>query len=616
MIRRSNTASGAYLLRRAAKLAKSVVPTYGSKSEVVDGYILRGRRANVRFVAEVLDPPAWLVLVGPLIATPAADVADSLVQELPTGRDALRSGLAPAKQEIGDRYLVTRPQGVLSFGQSVIPPIIHPVRTNEVCYRVPGIGTLQGVTRLFANQYFGVSPMAFVDRTARIRYESRMLVPQLLRVQVDLVDGQWVRTSIPGGAAKPLGSLTVLIDDSFLRGLGALPFCMRQSPPAYNPGSVAAGAFSAAQAPWVDQAGELYQSEDGSQVYRLTLWSQVVTEMLSDADMYGARALWFATVRVNLTAGTASLEQQFLLDPRTETNPLRRPRPVDNTYLYNAHLRVGGAVLNSGTLVVVDTYQALTDGLAEGTAMDAERRTSVDLLWVARAGQLLRRQTISEAVLTGDHDFKAPVGIATDGQEVVVFAFSTAFIDRPYTLDIIVANENTASVVFSEEVPFAQCLGLNSPSYYTTGHAQNPQLWGTQGAGGNQACYIGNGKYLFHISSQTGGFGTLAAGNVAAAIYNRATNTVSVAGVIDPVVAPAADSVRHMGKPDCVVQETANRKATVIATKGAPGQVSGEPGVEGGKTWISYDSGETWELIADYGSPSGVVYSGNLIQSR
>lgn len=64
MIRRTNTASGAYLLRRAAHLAKSVVPKFGKRREVIDGYIVEGARSGERRTATVLDLPGTLTSFG------------------------------------------------------------------------------------------------------------------------------------------------------------------------------------------------------------------------------------------------------------------------------------------------------------------------------------------------------------------------------------------------------------------------------------------------------------------------------------------------------------------------------------------------------------------------
>lgn len=64
MIKRTNSASGAYLLKRAARLAKEVRQKYGRKTEIVDGFIVEGKRTKDRYTATVLEPPGTLVSFG------------------------------------------------------------------------------------------------------------------------------------------------------------------------------------------------------------------------------------------------------------------------------------------------------------------------------------------------------------------------------------------------------------------------------------------------------------------------------------------------------------------------------------------------------------------------
>lgn len=62
MVRRTNSASGAWLLQRAAQLAKRVRTKFGTLHEVIDGFIVRGVRSNERRRAEVIDPPGDIAL--------------------------------------------------------------------------------------------------------------------------------------------------------------------------------------------------------------------------------------------------------------------------------------------------------------------------------------------------------------------------------------------------------------------------------------------------------------------------------------------------------------------------------------------------------------------------
>lgn len=613
MIRRTNTAAGAYLLDRAAKLAKSIVARFGSKTEVFDGCLVRGRRTNDILVAEVIEPPAWLVVVGSVALDVPTTVSDSLILQLASGRDGLTAPGAPTVVDPTESPTVVRPQAVFRVGPQPVGQFSYATVTGETAEPVPATGVVRGYNRMFATQQFPVNATAFVDRSARVQYQALLLAPQLFRSQ--FVDGARVDTPL---SSSPVASWSLFISDQFLRDLGALPFAMRVSPPPYDPTSTAATQFAQAQAPWQDLVATRY-IEDGVDTYQITLWSQVVFDMVSDNDRFGARGLWVATFQV--AAGQVQLVNQFVVDTRLDPNTLRRPRRGALAHEYNAHLRVCGVALNSGTAIVLDPFQVISDGLASGAVGPTARYMSVDLHWVNRAGSRVRSQTIRDAfrVNSGPHDMRAPIGMATDGEEAVAVVFSTAFTNQPSNLDVVVVNETTASVVLSIDAPFFQCMAATPGSRLTTGQLDN-DYWGTVGAGGSQVCYIGNGKYLFYVSSVVQSVG-ITAGNWASAVYDRATNTATLTGVVDPTILPVSTPVA-LGQPFCARQEvvrpdgTVAQKAIVLATRGGYGQLAGVPTTEEGETWISYDSGETWNKLADYGSPAGVVYCGNMLQPR
>lgn len=64
MIRKTNSRIGAYLLRRAARLAMSISSRYGIVYEILDGFIVRGRRVGTVRTAEVYDPPGFIYMAG------------------------------------------------------------------------------------------------------------------------------------------------------------------------------------------------------------------------------------------------------------------------------------------------------------------------------------------------------------------------------------------------------------------------------------------------------------------------------------------------------------------------------------------------------------------------
>lgn len=88
MKRRTNAAAGAYLLRRAARLAEAIRTRNGRKREIIDGFLLEGRKANGVASATVIDAPGRVVVLGgnppdrPNIATYTLGARDGYSSQL------------------------------------------------------------------------------------------------------------------------------------------------------------------------------------------------------------------------------------------------------------------------------------------------------------------------------------------------------------------------------------------------------------------------------------------------------------------------------------------------------------------------------------------------------
>lgn len=65
IVRRTNSPAGAYLLKRAVQLAERIKVKYGRKTEIIDGYLVEGKRSKDRLTASVLDLPGTLLTFGP-----------------------------------------------------------------------------------------------------------------------------------------------------------------------------------------------------------------------------------------------------------------------------------------------------------------------------------------------------------------------------------------------------------------------------------------------------------------------------------------------------------------------------------------------------------------------
>lgn len=63
--KRITSLAGAHWIRRATDLARSIRSNSGVKHEIIDGYIVEGRRAGNNLVATVTEPPTYILSLGP-----------------------------------------------------------------------------------------------------------------------------------------------------------------------------------------------------------------------------------------------------------------------------------------------------------------------------------------------------------------------------------------------------------------------------------------------------------------------------------------------------------------------------------------------------------------------
>lgn len=135
MIKRANSAGGVYLLKRAAQLAKRVVAKYGRKTEIIDGFIVEGRRANKMSFATVLEPPGEMVGFGNeaggvmerVYPAPMRDVFDP---NQPGAAYGVR--FMTGEREVVPRYRGTEDQPPTAHVIGPTPPVdVFPIRLTE-----------------------------------------------------------------------------------------------------------------------------------------------------------------------------------------------------------------------------------------------------------------------------------------------------------------------------------------------------------------------------------------------------------------------------------------------------------------------------------------------------
>lgn len=618
---RTLTKSGAYLLGQAKKLARGLWKRslrFSTARQVIDGYIVEGKRCGNVGSATVYDLPVYILLTGELRynAPPLANTGryGPLLMRLAQGRDALLAETQPA-QSPGDQFGVAQAGPLYQQGTFPARSLTYYSGAGWTAQFVPYVAVYSGPSTMRSNTNAPINTHAFVNRDTYVVYDVVIHPQQLIYRTWTLTEGVWSFVDYVASGSVPFPAFWGLqISDSIMRSTyGALPFSIRVAPPTYDPNDPAQTVYAQAQAPWHSFVVERLPDEAGYPCARITVWAHAVVEMMSDADLYGARGLWVATFK--FVGNTPSLEGQFLVDTRADAVTERQPyeSSVGVAYAYNAHLRVGGSILADGTAVIFDPMLIRVTGTGNFMSMDVH--------WVNRAGSRTAHQVVLSAfpINSGPNDMHIPIGSATDGTIAVCVAFTTVFTDQPMTIDIIVADSSSATVELSQEVEFYPCLGATPVSRLTTGQLDNDH-WGTVGAGGDQVRYMGNGKFIFYASTVVS-FAFPGNGNWAAVIYNATDNELEVAGVIDPTLYPSTQPWT-LGAIDVIVEEQADefgvvtQPAVMLATRGGYVNRAGIPGTEAGQTWASWDSGATWSKIADYGSPSGTFYSGSKFNPR
>lgn len=416
----------------------------------------------------------------------------------------------------------------------------------------------------------------------------------------------------------------------------------------------------------------------------------------------GAKGLWAADIEV--LGDQARIVNSYRSFAQTdERTPLLRDRSAlgatGKWYLNNLTYRAPmSTVLDEDgartSIIVSSTFVDKTpDGFASAgnTAQEFEGRLFLDITWLD--GGTIRRQNLIETQLQrgvfhpgqssapyyggsiafdiGDADEgRFTIGSDTDGTVAVFPVFSAFEPGETPRLIVYVATHDSVRIGYNGIPGFAMCVACatGEQTIFNYGVVDLPDgepaqqgEWITLPAPYDHVTYMGNGKYVFYVSSELSerpadNFFWAPGGNIAVATYSTVTDEVTVQGVIDPTVTsngfgaespysanqaynyipvahlvPVFASSAKLGRIEVVRPEsdgydasdpkTIGHPATLIASKGY-----GQPGlnleefdgqdIKLGITWISYDSGATWAQMLNYGSPAGTIHCGNIAQAR
>ncbi|MEQ6329142.1 hypothetical protein VLF92_12565 [Pseudomonas chengduensis] len=608
--------SAAWLRDEAVRFARSLPGAMNiTRSRIVDGYIMKASRVGNKATVYLIDTPGTVAVPGrALVGGPGSgyEPAHCPLIDLPGGRDDIARAWTRGPASLFPDHAGCPPLpvvlgGTLAPAVSVIESRIQPSLSVR-----QGIGVVELTVPLYMPGPYVVNPYAFVGRgDSNIVYLLNLYSPAIARALYSVGGDGWEVSD----HEVPSDTWSIAVSDSALWDTaGALPFCKRIAPPAYDPDSSAATVFSAAQQPWARAIQLSTGVDDEGQAYFDTLLViHAVAEMRNDDDRYGAKGLWFGVVRgIQPESAGPYLDLPWfsLDDTRLGSEPLMVPvlDPVDDVYSSNTLYPAMLARLDSGMVIAVVlhlNYASVDEGFAPFNAVYAYRWSEGGLTKDLITGPVAAMIDPTDGQ---PHDFSFPIGIDTDGETAYAVFFSS---DMDYSagarttetsIDIVALTAAGAVMVLSELIPQRYCRNIVESRF---------------------SCvrYIGNGKYLFPATDQIeispGVFNSL--GDLVVMLYDSNLNVVSVAGVV--VAERQLRTNLFIGALDCPVLERVDggvivRQATVIITFGGLGQSAGEPGVEGGQTFISADSGATWSVMADFGSPAGAYYCGTALKIR
>lgn len=624
------TRAGAYLKTRAERLAKFLFTggklRFVTKRQIMDGFLVEGKRAGNVGSYTVLDMPAYLTILGHYFDANIPFASNRCaVAQLPRGRDSYyEDGITELTNFPGDQILLAPVARTYRFGDMGDEENSYFAHTGIVGKPAPGNGAGYAYTLITPTPPQSESAVPglyeyFADNNTRCLYCVNIVVPTFYKAVATAPDWQIVNAPAdPTGVPETL--ISFRFSDSIFSSFGGSGFSKRSDPS--NP----VISWSAISRPWVSFSKPYYRTkDDGTQALIVVAWTNPCMPRTIPGSDGGVKGLWVGEFEI--TNSGARIISQVHFDPRdTDTYPaIRTDELGTQSYLNNYRLRSDSARLDSGTLVIVDPYGAETDVETGGAVVALYLR-------YVKEGQIGTLQLFRDVGVPDSPPKGGVCGCDTDGTTVVIPVFSGYSIaaDGPTsaTLSVFTATESSAQQVFEAQVPFTACWAAPSESVYSAagfdfgGPRQYTSWFGnTFSAGGYNVRYIGDNKYAFICSSLTYNVPEqVQGGNIALAIYDLKANSVSLAGEIAPYL---PDSDEHYFTPagslECPKLATDKTPATLIFTRGRTNQngrfAEQRPSTDG-ETYISYDSGATWLKILDVGSPAGAFHAGNALAPR
>lgn len=649
------TASGAYLRRHLQRLCNQVgraSARSGSAHRLFDGYLLRANKSGGRVTGTLVDLPAFLWFAGSVRYVGATDTT-GLLAPIGTGRDAIAPGVR-ALPPAGAVTIIARPT--------------TQVMLNQLAGDTTGAFHFPLYARLFEQRYaletFVVHAPAdtlwetSMNRDAVALVTDCYLPPAVAQRVVFLEeDAYWEDTDDRWGEAIREDRAFTAVRFFFEEDLIHTDLAHRIYPKADGATDTFGQNASSDLRPWSTQLPWLLE-DDGSRLQYMTALSTVV--QASGQDSRGRACQLISRLQIDFSADdiVPAYAYRYLVDPLNFANTAEHPLVLTRNHTgtgvpYDYHqlnYQAPTYMAKTGdTVACMVRWAALTAPDSE-SAQHWQYTAKVIRIDPSTGGTTTEPLLVPSFTDTSDGAdtdwwYWAAIGMDSDGSTAVYVAmFNWLVSEDPLEWDV------GLGIVTVDEAGAVTAFRVTDPGCYafpgrlnSSVHLNNPES-GNMGGGfglltmvSDGVTYIGNGKFIFPVSL------TAPVEPISSSRWSTESilpsplefpddmpmdftlaqyqlgGGVSILSTVkggltfgDPYSLPGRVTVVQQELADPETDEVV-QQAVLIASLGNGTAKTYGILQDRGETYISYDSGASWELLADTGSGKGVYYTGSTL---
>ncbi|WP_158892390.1 MULTISPECIES: hypothetical protein [unclassified Pseudomonas] len=622
--------------------------TLGARRSVYDGYILQAQAlASGTYLAQAIDVPGSILLLGyQYRALGLSTLSPSLVLTAP-----LRDTLLSAQYFVDGGRLAALPADRTFINQLTQTALYNAAIADSSTVTpfssadfIANLGVLSVSMKCAVGDT--MAPWTKVTAAMPCDVELNLVNPLVSRITY-ATDGT---SEVKGSDQARLSARRVLLGESFLRTFDSTALSVtRQSGVAYE-GYWEDTTYAVSNIPRVQcVAGPRGTDDTGAYLDVVLAWS-FYTHQQNIYDRYAQHNLAFVRLRLYADSvsivDSAALLSSALGDYAPYLDSSQSTQPV---YMLNRMLVNKMASFDDGTTVAISRYQRNRPGEVVDGNQTYQYHLGCLLSCFNAIGQV-SREWLQTPVDYNAGDFYAlyelfayPLGLDTNGEDYGIAAVSSAGGYLAQRGEVLY-DEAVLAIYAFDKTGSATQVTTHKGAYLATG--QDP----TTGAGERHVRYIGNGKFVIIAASGTvvaisGSTSVQRARDLRCYTFDKATGELTQTGIVDATFLPTstresangyAYGVYSLGNLDVLVTQagdadgTITRHAVLVLSRGGVGYRASVYNSDGsvavpedtafagstGTTWISHDSGATWNVMADYGSGVGLYYTGNQLATR